>query len=172
MTDSWIDIGHVRSVQPKQRMARVDLLPSYAPQVEDMTWLYTRLNDNTVLRSRVAKLQDQGDGLLVTFKPGVTQDNVARMRGAVVVVKEAELQPRAEAPWHSQELLGFQVMSDAGIVLGVVTTVFESPANDAIEIEKSDGSKMILPLIPEVVLAVDLDNEAITVGDIAPFVVD
>ena len=69
MTDKWTDIGRVRSVQPKQRIARIELLPSYRSQVEAMTWLFTRLHDGTLLRSRVLKAQDRGDGLLVTFKP-------------------------------------------------------------------------------------------------------
>ena len=63
---------------------------------------------------------------------------------------------------YKYELVGLQVIDDAGNVLGNVTEVLETGAN-AVYVVKNDETEILLPAIPDVILKVDMESKIITV---------
>jgi 16S rRNA processing protein RimM len=172
MDAAWIEIGRVRSVMAARREARLSPLKGKAHEFADRTWFQVRSGGN-VLRLKVEKVQSIGDEFRVVFSPGVPRDIVGNLRGAVILVPEDELRglsPTRE--WRLADLVGLRVVDAGGTLLGEVCEVYETAADGAFGVAKTGGGKMLLPAIPQVVLDIDLAEETLTVGDIAPYVVD
>lgn len=60
--------------------------------------------------------------------------------------------------WYEDDLVGLQVVDTTGAVLGTVTALHTRPAQDLLEIEKTDGGTAFVPFVDELVPEVDVDG--------------
>ncbi|NIA14690.1 MAG: 16S rRNA processing protein RimM, partial [Nitrospiraceae bacterium] len=122
-------------------------------------------------RCRLEQVRHHSGELIVRFSSGVTRETVAGMKGLSMVVDEETARPD-EGAYHAADLEGFVVRANDGTRLGNVVCVYASGLSEAIEIEKTDGGTMLLPVIEQVIESVDLEQGVIVVGDVAPYVVE
>lgn len=84
-------------------------------------------------------------------------------KGWVLKVSEAQLEPLREDEYYHYEIIGCRVVTDAGIELGVVEDVLSPGANDVWVVKPATGKSILLPVIDDVVLAIDVQQKMITV---------
>ena len=60
------------------------------------------------------------------------------------------------------DLIGLEVVTDTGEILGTLTEVLQPGAND-VYVVKKDGKEILLPAIPDVIKNIDIDGKKITV---------
>lgn len=172
MAESELEIGRVRSTNPARRELRVAPALGREREFAGREWVRVVLQDRTEMRCRVADLRPGTGGFIMTLASGVTRDNVARMKGASVMIGLDEQNPRPDDAHHVSELVGLEVFDEAGECLGMVTEAYSAGANNVIEIERPGGGTMRLPAIEQVIAAVDVERGALVVRDIAPYVVE
>lgn len=69
-----------------------------------------------------------------------------------------------EGTYFIQDIVGLTVVdADSGKVYGKITDVYQNGATDVYSIRKSDGTELMFPYIPEVVLNIDLENSRMTI---------
>ena len=78
--------------------------------------------------------------------------DVKAPRGAQLEVERAALPPTADDEYYVFQLVGLNVVEETGRLLGKVSTVTPSVANDVLEL---DGG-LALPMVEECILSVDL----------------
>jgi 16S rRNA processing protein RimM len=103
----------------------------------------------------------RGDRLLVKFEGVDSRDAAEELRGPVYVdtARKRELD---EGEYWQAELVGCRVVTPTGADLGVVGAVVEGPAQDLISIE-SEGGDFLVPLVKEIVVAVDIEARRVTI---------
>ena len=172
MPESWIYIGRVRSVNPSARRLRIRPEAYHADRFDQVTRLGVILRDGTELRCKVESVCAVGGDIGVLLAPGVPRDNVGKMKGAAVMAPAAECGQGGVPDVHAEALRGFLVMNEEGAPLGRVAVAYETAAHGVVEIERPDGAVVLLPVVPEVIVHIDLDRGVVvTVADIAPFAV-
>jgi 16S rRNA processing protein RimM len=97
------------------------------------------------------------DGLLMSFEGIETPESVGRFRNQVLYVSRADAPVLPEGEYYYHQLIGLNVVDEAGRPLGVLTEVMETGANDVYVVADPAGMDLLLPAIPEVVLEVDLE---------------
>ncbi|HUJ76322.1 MAG TPA: ribosome maturation factor RimM [bacterium] len=94
---------------------------------------------------------------------GVTDRGMAEaLRGAQVLVPSAALKPLAEDEYFAHDLVGCRVETLAGVQVGTVSAVLETPANDMLEVE-GGGREVLVPMVGAVVKEVDLRRRLIRI---------
>jgi 16S rRNA processing protein RimM len=107
-----------------------------------------------------------GGRLLVSFE-GVEERTAAeRLRGSILVVPQSALPPLPEGEFWSHQLIGCEVVTEAGRSLGVVSDVIGNPANDLWVAVDDAGTETLIPAIREFVVEVDLAAGRVSVRDI------
>lgn len=174
MDEEWVHIGAVRSVRPDRRELRVVPEPAHQHEFEYLEWVSLRPRDaaSGIVRRRVAQVSPAGNTQVITLAPGISFDAVAALRGASVVLEKGALHPAHGRMWQPEALSGFRVCTKDGVCLGTVSAVYATGMNEAIEIEKTGGGRMLLPLIEDLIEEVQEHARMLVVGDIAPFMVD
>lgn len=172
MDATRVEAGAVVSVNPGRRELRIRPLPAYRHAFEALEWLRVAAPGCRELRCRVHASRAAGDAVVVTLDAGVTRAHVASMRGGRVLFAPDECAPGPDGQWELGDLVGMQVANRDGEPAGVVVEVFETPANAAFTVERADGSRFLLPAIPEVVELVDLDSNTVHLGPTGPYVVE
>lgn len=112
-------------------------------------------------RYTIERVQRHGAQLLLTFA-GMDAASAAALAGQALSVAEADVPAPPAGTYYHYQLIGMDVVSDAGKDLGTLTEVLETGAND-VYVVRSPSAEWLLPATPEVVMAVDLAAHRMTV---------
>jgi len=116
-------------------------------------WLLKR--GNAVTEHKVATGRRHGNaGVVVTLESVADREGAQALIGAEVAVKRAQLPPPEAGRFYWFDLEGLKVETVTGVVLGEVSHLFETGANDVIVVRGE--RERLLPYVPEVVKDVDL----------------
>ena len=84
------------------------------------------------------------------------------LRGKDLLVARAEAPDLGPDEWWAEDLTGCQVR-DGEREVGVVRRLLELPSCEVLEVERTGGGELLVPLVGDAVRDVDLDQRAIDV---------
>ena len=95
---------------------------------------------------------------------GIENPEQAEMlRNAFLEIDREDAIPLEEGTYFIADLIGLEVYTDEGNLLGKVEDIYNAGANDIYVVKDEFGKQILLPGIDEVIKEVDLDNEKILV---------
>ncbi|MSP11857.1 MAG: 16S rRNA processing protein RimM [Chloroflexi bacterium] len=94
-------------------------------------------------------------GFLIKFRNYADRDAVEELRGALLQIPVEEAVPLPPGEYYIYQILGLEVVTDTGEILGRIGEIIPGGANDIYVVDTPDG-ELLLPTIPDVVLNVDL----------------
>ena len=95
---------------------------------------------------------------------GIDHINDAEMlKNKIVTVEREMLGELPEGTYYIADIIGLEVRTDDGEVLGRVSQVISTGSNDVYEVEREGKKPLLLPVIDDVVKEVDTDGGVITV---------
>jgi 16S rRNA processing protein RimM len=106
----------------------------------------------------IAGRRGHGQGMLITFEGLQGRDEAGQFRNQYVYVLAADRPPLPEGEYYHHQLIGLQVRGEDGRILGELSEILETGANDVYVVRRMDGSELLLPAIPSVVQDVDLSR--------------
>lgn len=71
-------------------------------------------------------------------------------------------QSEGDEGFYRHELVGLRAVDLAGKTLGTVSDLLLAPAQDLLEVTTTDGQKILVPFVYEIVPDVDLDSQVVT----------
>lgn len=106
------------------------------------------------------------DRVLIHFA-GVSDRTAAeKLRGLYLQVPLEEAIPLESDVYYQHQLIGLRVITDEGAMLGTLTEILETGAND-VYVVKGEHKEVLLPATKEVILTVDLAARQMVVHLIA-----
>lgn len=110
----------------------------------------------------------QGKGLVAKLSLCTDRNAAERLAGAPILVPRSALPALAEDEYFWADLMGMQVVTEQGVLLGELQAMMETGANDVIVVRPCAGSidaqERLLPwLMRRVVRFVDRERRVITV---------
>jgi 16S rRNA processing protein RimM len=138
----------------------MDVLTDFPERIRANTRVFIgeKYEPHTVARVRV-----HGKGLLIAFRGFDTPETVGRFRNMNVYVKAADRPALAEGEYYHHQLLGINVVDEAGQPLGILTDILYTGANDVFIVTDAKGKELLLPVIDDVIINVDLDTQIMRV---------
>ncbi len=113
--------------------------------------------------AKFASARPHGTALLVAF-PGLdTPEKAGALRNTWVYVPAADRPPLPEGQVYRHQAIGLRVVTDAGRELGTLADIFETGANNVYVVKTAEEKEILLPVIPDVVLGIDLEKGEIKV---------
>lgn len=103
------------------------------------------------------------DNLLIMVDGYTTPESVGELRNQIVYVQAAGLPSLPEGEYYHHQLIGLEVVDEAGRTLGLVTEILETGANDVLVVRSDIGRELLLPIIDDVVLEIALAERLIRV---------
>jgi 16S rRNA processing protein RimM len=107
-----------------------------------------------------------GARLLIAFDGIADRTAAEALRGRSLVVPRTMLPELPDGEYWPHELIGCEVVTEAGRSLGRVTDVIENPANDLWATTDDAGVETLIPAIRDVVVDVDVGAGRIFVRDL------
>lgn len=102
-----------------------------------------------------------GPGIVARLEGVDDRDAAAGLLGAEIAVPAGELPPLPPGEYYWAELQGLRVVNTEGVVLGKVSHLFETGANDVMAVR--NGRERLIPYTPDAIRRVDLEDGLIEV---------
>jgi 16S rRNA processing protein RimM len=171
-SESRVEIARVVSVNPAKHEVRVKPIAAHARQLNALHTGWLAGPGATPVRVRIESMRPDRGMIILRVAAGVPRDTVRSFdHGTLWIPAEALAPPEPEA-WTIHDWVGMSVENEEGERVGEIVEVLEAPANDVITVQRPDQSRFLLPVVPEVILAVDFEAEVVRVGDMTAFAVD
>ncbi|MBR4138488.1 MAG: 16S rRNA processing protein RimM [Lachnospiraceae bacterium] len=101
--------------------------------------------------------------VILKFKGIDNINDIEKYKGKDLLVHREDAVALEDNENYVADLIDLKVVTDEGVVLGYLTEVMETGANDVYVVETEDGKELLLPAIRDCILDVDLDEEVMTV---------
>ncbi len=89
-------------------------------------------------------------------------DQAEALLGCSVLVPAAKMGALSEGEYYWQQLIGLEVMTEAGTLIGTLAEIFPTGSNDVF-VCRGGAREILLPAIADVVLTVDLEKKIMVV---------
>lgn len=111
-------------------------------------------------------------GHILAILEGVnTPEQAKLLSGCLVKTDEGNLPPKSDDEYYWHELIGMKVLTIGGRNLGKITNITPTGANDVLHVEGGFG-EVLLPMIDDVVISVDVENQIMMVDPLEGLVPD
>lgn len=113
-------------------------------------------------RLTLAGVRDHSGRTVVRFEGVDTREGAEDLRGERLLLPREEIQLDDDGVWVD-ELLGMEVVTEDGELVGVLESVTDGTAHDYFVVARPDGGEVIIPVVEEMV---ELDDDRIVVKPI------
>lgn len=103
-----------------------------------------------------------GGRLLVRIEGIASREEAEALHGAELTIGADEVAPLPAGQYYRFQLVGLRVTTTSGRHLGEVAEVFATGSNDVLVV-RGEGGEVLIPLLPGVVIAVDVETKGMTV---------
>ena len=112
------------------------------------------LGDETIPRTVLGVRMHAGNALMRV--QGIsTPETVDRFRGTPVRIRGTDARPLAANEYFLYQVIGLEAFDESGQRIGRVTDLIETGANDVLVVTTDDGTDLLLPSHPDVILDMD-----------------
>lgn len=100
---------------------------------------------------------------ILKFKGIDNINDVEAFRGGELYIPRSAARKLAKNEFYIGDLIGLTVQTEEGRVLGELTDVIETGANDVYSVRMENGKELLLPAIRQCILNVDLEQKEMTI---------
>lgn len=99
---------------------------------------------------------------ILKFKQFNSINDVEKYKGKDILVDRADAVPLKENEYFITDLVGMEVVSEDGKIIGCLVDVMKTGANDVFVVQDKDKKEILLPYIKECILDINITQKKIT----------
>jgi len=157
----FLAIGQITKAHGVQGEVSVVVLTDFPERFDEMTEVYVGTETEGAIYA-VESIRWHKERVLLRFAGVSDRTEAERLRGLYLQIPTEEARSLEPETYYEHQLLGLAVVSDEGEALGELVEILETGANDVYVVRGEQGERLI-PATEEVILAVDLAAQVITV---------
>lgn len=117
----------------------------------------------TTTSHTVSGVKFQGKFVILHLSGIESPEEARNYRNLPLMIDRKDAMPLQEGRWYIPDLLGIRVLEEDGSLLGTLTDVLQTGANDVYEVHTQEGESILIPAIPDCILEVHPEEEYMTV---------
>ena len=101
--------------------------------------------------------------VILKFKEFDNINDIIPYKGMDLLVTRENAIPLEKGEYYIADIIGSKVITDEDKILGTLTDVLQTGANDVYVVKTKDGKEVLLPSIEECILDRDIENKIVKV---------
>lgn len=156
----FVVIGKFRKPHGIRGEVRMTVLTDFPELIEVGSTIYAGHNYQEYT---IKSIRWHGGDLLVALEELPDRTAVEIFRNILIHMKSEDMPEPPEGEFYTHQLVGLEVVTDQGEILGRIKEVIFTGANDVYLVEAQGGKELLLPAIEQVVLKIDLQARVMQV---------
>lgn len=158
----YFEIGQIVNTFGIKGMVKVKPFTENIEQFEELEKIYIK-NKNGNKEYQIQEVKYHKQMILIKFAGIENPEDAELLRGSYLLINRKDAKPLEEGTYYIVDLLGLEVYTDEGVLLGKVDDIFNTGSNDIYVVKDELGKQVLLPGIEDVIKQVDLENKKIIV---------
>lgn len=129
----------------------------------DLKSIMIETKDKKYLTYEVAGAKYHKNMAILKLKGIDNINDIEKYKGSDLYITRDQAVPLEEGEYFICDIIGADVITDDGVNLGVIKDVLQTGANDVYIVKRKDEKDLLLPVIPDCVLDVDVENSCVKV---------
>jgi len=92
-----------------------------------------------------------------------SRNDAELLRGKEILISEDQLIDLDEGEYFVHDLIGCQIISEDGLIIGEIEDIIQSSSNDIYLVKNRKGHEYLIPAIADVIQKVDIQAKQITI---------
>ncbi|HLS07218.1 MAG TPA: ribosome maturation factor RimM [Bacillota bacterium] len=162
MSEEFLQVGKIVNTHGVNGEVRVIRMTDFPERFNVGNTLYVQKNGETIpLKIKSHRTHKQFD--LLQFEGYDEMESVKQLMQLHLHIKKSQLTPLPEGQYYYYEIIGCEVMTIDGEIIGVVDHILAPGANDVWVVKRKNGQEALIPYIKDVVKKIDIVNKVITI---------
>lgn len=157
-----LEIGQIINTFGIKGEVKVFPLTDDIKRFDDLETVYVKTKKESQLYN-IESIKYHKNFVLIKFKGINTVEQAEILRNSYLEVDRAQAIPLNEGEYFIADLIGLEVYSDEGKLIGKVDDIYNTGANDIYVVKDDLGKQTLLPGIKDVIKNVDLEKGQIIV---------
>lgn len=162
MKQKYFEIGQIVNTFGIKGMVKVNPFTDDISKFEEMDTILVDKKGN-LQEMEIEEVKYSKNQVLLKLKGIETIEEAEKYRNCYLKLPREKAKKLPEGTYFIADLIGLEVYTDEGSLLGKVDDIYNSGASDIYVIKDELGKQILLPAIKEVIKEVDLEQEKITV---------
>lgn len=159
--ESLLEVGQVVNTYGIKGFVKVVPLVDNNNQFKDFETLYIQEKHN-IHELQIEEVKFSKNLVLLKFKGIETIEQAEELRNLYLQAKRSDIKLE-EGAHFIVDLMGLEVYTEEGILLGKLKEVLQPGANDVYIVEDEAKKEILLPAIPDVIKNIDIANNKMVV---------
>jgi len=153
----FITIGQVLAPWGIKGKVRVEVVTDFPQRFAPSSQIYINRKPMTI-----ASTQWHKGKAIVKLDTIDSIEQAEKLQGQTIEIHYSQLQPLPEGQYYHFQLIGLEVWTTQGELLGKISQILTAESNDNYAVHGAKG-EILIPAIEDIVKSVDLDNGRITI---------
>ena len=162
MKQEYFEVGQIVNTFGIKGFVKVKPFTDSIDRFEELKYVLIQ-KDKQLIQMQIEEVKYKDMLVLLKLK-GIEDINMAeKLKGCYLKIKREDSKKLPENTYFIADLIGLNVYTDEGNLLGKVDDIYNNKSSDIYVIKDELGKQILLPGTKEVIKQIDIENEKIVV---------
>jgi 16S rRNA processing protein RimM len=127
--------------------------------------VFLRRDEDKGISFEIEHIREAGPRILLKMRGISTPEEAARWTGAYIEIPRSECLPLPDGMHYQFEIIGLEVKTRQGLLIGTIEDVIPYPAND-VYLVKAGDKEILIPVIADVIDRIDTEEGVVVINPI------
>lgn len=158
----YLEIGQIVNTFGIKGMVKVMPFTENIERFSKMKTVYVK-NKKENKKYEIEEVKYHKNMVLIKFKGIENPEQADLLRQSYLLVDRTDEEPLEEGTYYIVDMIGLEVYTDEGELLGILEDIFNTGSNDIYVVKNELGKQILLPSIPDVIKKIDMPNKKVIV---------
>lgn len=158
----YLEIGQIVNTFGIKGMVKVKPFTDDIRRFDRLEKVYIK-KQNQKEEYEIEEVKYHKDMVLIKFKGIENPEEANLLRNSYLIVDREKEEPLEEGRYYIVDMLGMDVYTEEGELLGILEDIFNTGSNDIYVVKNELGKQVLLPALKEVIKQVDIENKKMIV---------
>lgn len=158
----YLELGQIVNVKGLKGEVKLNSFAEDDTIFETLSNVYLKRKGD-IVEKKIEKVGYTKNQVILKFKDCNSIDDAELLRNSYLLVKRTDLEDLPEGVYYIADLIGLDVYTEEGELLGKVDDIYSTGANDIYVVKDEMGKQKLLPGIDEVIKNINTDEGKIIV---------
>ena len=158
----YLEIGQIVNTFGIKGMVKIKPFTDDITRFDRLKKVY--IENKTVKKEyEIEEVKYHKDMVLIKFKGIENPEDANLLRDTYLLVNREEEEPLEEGTYYIVDMIGLDVYTEEGELLGKLEDIFNTGSNDIYVVKDELGKQILLPAISDVIKQIDMENRKMIV---------